>query len=786
LSGETGEGTTTGPRTIDHGPVRFEIGHVLFIDIVGYSKLLITEQTEEIQTLKKIVRGTEEFQSANAESKLIGLPTGDGGALVFRTSLEAPLRCAIEISHRLKEHPELQVRMGIHSGPVNEVADLNEQMNAAGAGINMAQRVMDCGDAGHILLSQRAADDLEQYPRWRPSMHSLGECRVKHGVRLGVVNFYDTTIGNPTAPKKFQALKMRRARVRWAAVTAAVMVVAATIASFLVVSERAMNWALTVPAKSIAVLPFTNMSEDKSNSYFADGVQDEILEDLAKIADLKVISRTSVTGYKSGATRNLREIARELGVSHVVEGSVQRVANRIRVTAQLIDARNDSHVWAEHYDRALDDVFAIQTEIATRIAEQLNAKLSADEQKVVASRPTKSIEAYDAYLRGRSLQVTTGGEEAWPQIEAAYAGAVRLDPDFAVAWARLAIARGKLSGSSEKYTAAMFREAADRALILQPELGEAWLAQGLYRNIMLNDYPGAMQAYEEAHKRLPNDPTVLMQMAYLERRFDHWDSALAHLQQAVSLDPRNLETIFGLQAVLKEMRRFTEAHAVVDQALQWNPDNEKLQGCKRGFYLLEGRLDELARAFARLPPGHYLGRARLFAYQRRFDDAVAQIQAYLDDVAKEGDADDQREAKGYLVWLGFYQEWAGHKNEAAVTFTRAVEANTSGVAMDLNHGWAVRGLALAYAGLRRKAEAIDIAQRAIAAFSFDYKPENEMTLAMIQARFGEADNAIPILEYLLQTPNDELLTPGTLRFDPIWDPIRQDPRFQKLCEEKPK
>src|SRR5712671_5627609 len=210
--------------------IQFEIGHVLFIDIVGYSKLLITEQSEQMQKLREIVRGTEQFRLAEAEGKLLRLPTGDGGALVFRNSPEAPVLCAVEISKALKEHPELRVRMGIHSGPVNEITDLNEQANIAGAGVNLAQRVMDCGDAGHILLSKRVADDLEQYPRWRWFLHDLGECEVKHGVRIDVVNFYGDGVGNPQVPKRFQVLRKHRLGIRWTAI--AVVLVAAALLAF--------------------------------------------------------------------------------------------------------------------------------------------------------------------------------------------------------------------------------------------------------------------------------------------------------------------------------------------------------------------------------------------------------------------------------------------------------------------------------------------------------------------------------------------------------------------------
>src|SRR5438270_9555522 len=263
--------------------VKFEIGHVLFLDIVGYSKLLINEQSDQIQKLKEIVRGTEQVRIAEAEGKLLRLPTGDGGALVFRTSPEAPALCAMEISKELKNHPELRVRMGIHSGPVNEVTDLNAQANIAGAGINIAARVMDCGDTGHILLSKHVADDLEHYPRWQPHLHSLGECEVKHGTRLGLVSLYCDGVGNPRLPKKFEALRKHRNRVRWAAVAIAVLVVGVIGIAFLLVLRRPVRSALSVAEKSVAVLPFENLSEDKANAYFADGIQDEILTKLASI-----------------------------------------------------------------------------------------------------------------------------------------------------------------------------------------------------------------------------------------------------------------------------------------------------------------------------------------------------------------------------------------------------------------------------------------------------------------------------------------------------------------------
>src|SRR3984893_16083188 len=338
--------------------IQLEIAHVLFVDIVGYSKLSINDQRAAIDELTQAVRASEQVQNAEAAARLIKIPTGDGMALVFYKSPEEPVECALEIGRALKEHRQL--RMGVHSGPVSGVIDVNGQANLAGAGLNMAQRVMDCGDAGHILLSKRVADDLGEYEHWRKLLHDLGECEVKHGMRVSIVNLYADEVGNPQLPKKFQALKKHRTRMRWAATTAALLALALIVAGIAMFSRNRGRSTLVAPEKSIAVLPFENLSDEKQNAYFADGVQDEILTDLARIADVKVISRTSVMQYKSGVARNLREIGKQLGVAHLLEGSVQRAANKVRVNAQLIDARSDTHLWAQTYDRDLADVFAIQ------------------------------------------------------------------------------------------------------------------------------------------------------------------------------------------------------------------------------------------------------------------------------------------------------------------------------------------------------------------------------------------------------------------------------------------
>src|SRR2546421_817239 len=327
--------------------VKFEIGHVLFIDIIGYSKLLITEQSEQIQELKEIVRGSEQVRLAEAEGKLLRLPTGDGGALVFRTSPEAPALCALEISKALKSHPELRVRMGIHSGPVNEVTDLNEQANIAGAGINIAQRVMDCGDAGHILVSKRVADDLEHYSQWRSVLHELGECEVKHGLRISLLNLYGEETGNPELPEKFRQAKAKGQTAPGAA-----------------------------PAKSVAVLPFVNMSADKADEYLSDGMTEELLNALAKVPGLRVPGRSSSFAFKGRSEEGIfRKVGERLHVTTVLEGSVRKAGDKLRIAAQLISVADGFHLWSETYDRDMTDIFAIQSDIAIRVAEALKVQL---------------------------------------------------------------------------------------------------------------------------------------------------------------------------------------------------------------------------------------------------------------------------------------------------------------------------------------------------------------------------------------------------------------------------
>src|SRR5207248_2209313 len=354
--------------------IELAIAHVLFLDIVGYSKLSVNEQHARVEELNQIVRLSEQFQKAEAANRILKIPTGDGMALVFYKSPEEPAQCAFEISRVLKDNQRLQIRMGIHSGPVSGVVDVNERTNVAGAGINLAQRLMDCGDAGHILLSHHVAKDLAEYERWRPFLHDIGAFEVKHGVRVSVTNLYSDEVGNPQLPKKLQAVRTHRAHVRWVEVAIGLLVLGAIVAAFMIVSSKPTTSLTAIPEKSIAVLPFVNMSEDKANEYFSDGISEELLNLLAKIPQLQVTARTSSFAFK-GKETGIPEIARTLHVAHVLEGSVRKAGNSVRITAQLIKAGTDTHLWSQTYDRKLDDIFAIQDEIAADVVKQLKVTL---------------------------------------------------------------------------------------------------------------------------------------------------------------------------------------------------------------------------------------------------------------------------------------------------------------------------------------------------------------------------------------------------------------------------
>ena len=774
---------------------KFEIGHVLFIDVVGYSKLNIDEQTSLLRDLNKIVQETRQFQHSEAEGKLVCLPTGDGMALVFRDSAESPAQCALEASAALQNHGRLPVRMGIHSGPVNEVHDINNRINLAGAGINIAQRVMDCGDEGHILLSRHVAEDLEHYPRWQSYLHALGDCEVKHGVRVGIVNLYGDNIGNPQAPKKFQAIKKYRARTRQTAIASALLLLIGIAAAFVVVSKKSAISTLAAPAKSIAVLPFANLSADPANAYFAEGVADEILTRLSKIADLKVISRTSTQHYRS-APGNLPEIAKQLGVANVLEGSVQKSGDAVRVNVQLIKAANDAHLWADTFDRKLTDIFSVESEIAKAIADQLRVRLTDREEQVIAAKPTENPEAYDAYLRGLAYSLKSGNTPANAIGAQKYLReAVRLDSHFASAWALLATvdALGYISHNLQP-TAALreeARQAAETALTLQPNLGEALMAKGHYYYSCLKDYDAAVRYFEQARQFLPNNSQIPLSLAYVTRRRGQWDRSESYFSEAERLDPRNVSLLTQHLYSYICLRRFPDALRQIDRILEIAPGDIDVLSERASIAQAEGDLTRAAAVFSSIHPGPSDATAvEAQAYQAILERRPAPIIPLLEKMLAKPDP-----ALGYYngelrFWLGWARQVGGDHAAAKENWSRARDELNQSL-QEQPGNWTLLGdLALINMALGEKAAAFSLAERAMAANPIESDavlgPASIEVLARVAAQTGEPDRALTALSRLISTPYEGPLalnvplTPALLRLDPMFDPLRGDPRFEKL------
>src|SRR5712692_7738035 len=609
--------------------VKFEIGHVLFIDIVGYSKLLINEQSEQIQKLKEIVRGTEQFRLAEAEGKLLRLPTGDGGALVFRNSPEAPLLCALEIAKDLKAHLELQVRMGIHSGPVNEVTDLNEQANIAGAGINIAQRVMDCGDAGHILLSRHVADDLKHYARWRPYLHEIGECKVKHGEIVSLVNFYTEELGNPQRPQN----------IRGAA-----------------------------PAKSVAVLPFVNMSADKHDEYLSDGMTEELINALARVPGLRVPGRTSCFAFKG---KTGADIFRKVGY----------------------------HLWSKDYDGDVKDILTFQSNVAQRVVEALQVKLGVEETRALAKKPTENPEAHRLYLLGR-YEFGKYSEAGWTSSIRYYEQALKLDPNYALAYCGLADTYAYMGGvvMPSKEAVVKEKEFAQKALELDPELPEAHLSLA----------------------------------CALGGAFD-WRNAQIEFDRAIELNP-NLAWAYEIYAwFLGGLGRLDEAIAKDKKAIELDPLNSFFQSALAYFLY----------------------------HARRYDDAIVQIKKTLEL--------DPASTLG-RHFLGCCLLWKGDTAGAIAEFQRSKIVVTGAWYQGL------LGYAYAISGDRPKAEQMLRELEELAKHQY----VNSSAFAAIYLGLGEKEKALDWLDVAYKNQESAC---WLLKVDPIYDSVRNEPRFQALVQK---
>jgi TolB-like protein/class 3 adenylate cyclase len=786
--------------------LQLEIAHLLLIDVVGYSKLIVNEQIESLHELNQIVRNTECFQAAERSGKLIRVPTGDGMALVFFRSPEEPVRCALEISKALKDSPHIQVRMGVHSGPINQVTDVNDRVNVAGTGINVAQRVMDCADAGHILLTKHVADDLAQYRHWQPYLHDLGEYEVKHGLRVHIVNLYKDGLGNPALPEKLK----RRARWKQRATAtvkpvrapawpktllliALVLSALALATSFFILFRRGAlsrtSNAAIIPEKSIAVLPFENRSEEKANAYLTDGIQDEILTRLAKISDLKVISRTSTQHYKS-SPENLPEIARQLGVAHILEGAVQKSGDSVRVNVQLVKAANDSHLWADTFDRKLTDIFSVETEVAKAIADQLQAKISPTEKAAIEKAPTTDLDAYDRYLRAQELFADTSdpihAREKLPQAAHLLEEAVTLDPRFLQAWCLLSRVHGAAYFRGHDRTPVrldLAKATVDAALRLQPDAGEAHLALAIYYYNGFRDYGRALSELVIARRALPNSADVFRYTGMIDRREGHWDEATRNLERALELDPRNFFTLQQLALAYGWQHRYADEERTYDRALAIVPGDPATR-INRALVALDWRAD--------IKP-FQTAVATLLAENPRMPLEVDALRPALCErpptVAIRALANYPREGvvnhgvnNPRAYWEGVIARCQGDSAKARAAFTAARKEVEKTVESQPDFAAAFGLLGMIDAGLERKEDAIQEGSHGCELLPISKDAidgaDLAITLAQIYSWTGEKDRAIEQIAAVERVPNT--LSYGVLKLHPYWEPLRGDPRFEKI------
>jgi TolB-like protein/Flp pilus assembly protein TadD/class 3 adenylate cyclase len=656
--------------------LRLEIAHVLFIDIVGYSKLLIDDQRELQEQLNQIVRDTAQCHAGEAEGKLVRLPTGDGMALVFFTSAEAPVQCALEISEALQNHRQLRVRMGINTGPVSGVADVNSRSNVAGAGINIAQRVMDCGDAGHILLSKRAAEDLLQYRQWQRQLRDLGEFELKHGLKVSIVNLYTGKFGNPHLPEKLQQeIRKQIARRRFKRTLIAgvlLLAVALPVGSLILLRRtlpRSGSPTPAIPAKRIAVLPFKPVLPANRDEVLELGMADTLITKLSNIHQVIVSSLTAVRKY-AGLDQDSVAAGRALQVNSVLEGNVQKVGDRIRVTARLINVADGSSVWADTFDEKLTDVFAVQDAISQKVADALALRLTGEEQKRLTKRYTDNLEAYQLYLTGRYHW----SKFTPPDIREAigfFQKAMESDPNYALAYFGLAEANRSLTMNADvasKDCLPQAKAAAEKALEIDDSLAEA-------------------------------HASLSFSLAWFD--WD-WAGAEREAKRAIALNPNSAHAHFASAHVLSDLGRHDEAIAEIGLARELDPVFPLYRTLEGMFFHHAGRNNEAAARLQKvveLDPNFWITHlilGRVYIQQQKYPEAIAEFGKARDLSHGNSEA---------IASIGFVEALAGDK------------AKARGVLDELNRLSAQRyipphNLALVYSALGERDEAFSWLEKA--------------------------------------------------------------------------
>ena len=554
---------------------QLEIGHVLFIDIVAFSKLMVDEQSAATQRLNQIVRGAQQFSAEEAAGKLIRLPTGDGMVLVFFSSPEAPARCAMEIATSLKNAP-FSVRMGIHSGPIHKLRDLDDRANLAGTGVNMAQRVMDCGDAGHILLSRRVAEDLEQHSKWRPRLHHLGEFEVKHGARVDIFSLHDGEIGNPALPEKLKGkhVSAKFSATKWV-IASAVLIVVGSIGVWLLSQHRSppsVSNTAAIGEKTLAILPFRPISPQNRDETLENGMADTLIAKLSTVAQLVIPSLTSAQKYLE-QEHDPVAAARLLHVRAVLDGTLQKAADRIRVTVRLINVADGVALWSAQFDEKFNDVFAVEDTIAQKVANALAVQLTGEDQRRLTKRYTQNTEAYQLFLKGR-FYWNKYTEEGYRKSIEFYKQAIEKDPNYALAYAGIADCYsliGEIGIGSPHETFSQARAYAQKALQLDDQLSEAHRSLGIVKLFYDWDPPAAEPELARARELNPNDPQVYHFYGHYLEFVQRYDDAEIEIKRGVDLDPTNLVVGSEYAWTFYIRHRYDEALALYRKLYEMDP-----------------------------------------------------------------------------------------------------------------------------------------------------------------------------------------------------------------------